>query len=57
MRWTATFRSFTPSGPGLQGAASLPVTLSLFVILDRTEVFGDFKFNEPEEYQGFTGRR
>lgn len=40
--------------PGLvercKRAADLPVTLSPFFILDRDKVFGDFRFNEPEEY-------
>jgi hypothetical protein len=30
-----------------------PVTLSPFFILDRERVFGDFRFNEPEEYQAY----
>jgi hypothetical protein len=34
-------------------AANLPVTLSPFFILDRTKVFGDFQFNEPEEYRQY----
>lgn len=37
-------------------AAKLPVTLSPFFILDRTKVFGDFRFNEPEEYQDYWTR-
>lgn len=40
--------------PGLvercKRAADLPVTLSPFFILDRDKVYGDFRFNEPEEY-------
>lgn len=31
-------------------AASLPVTLSPFFILDRDKVYGDFRFNEPDDY-------
>ncbi len=34
-------------------AANLPVTLSPFFILDRTKVFGDFQFNEPDEYRQY----
>ena len=34
-------------------SAALPVTLSPFFILDRTKVFGDFRFNEPDEYQAY----
>lgn len=34
-------------------AANLPVTLSPFFILDRDKVFGDFRYNEPEEYQRY----
>jgi len=34
-------------------AAKLPVTLSPFFILDRTKVFGDFRFNEPDEYRQY----
>lgn len=30
-----------------------PVTLSPFFILDRERVFGDFRFNEPDEYQAY----
>ena len=37
-------------------AARLPVTVSPFFILDRTKVFGDFRFNEPEEYQDYWTR-
>jgi hypothetical protein len=37
-------------------AAKLPVTLSPFFILDRTRVFGDFPFNEPDEYQQYWAR-
>jgi len=36
-----------------KAAAKLPVTLSPFFILDRTKVFGDFRFNEPDEYQDY----
>lgn len=34
-------------------AANLPVAVSPFFILDRTKVFGDFRFNEPDEYQAY----
>ena len=34
-------------------ASNLPVTVSPFFILDRTKVFGDFRFNEPDEYQRY----
>jgi hypothetical protein len=34
-------------------AAKLPATMSPFLILDRTKVFGDFRFNEPEEYRDY----
>ena len=37
-------------------AAALPVTLSPFFILDRTKVFGDFRFNEPDEYEEDRGK-
>jgi hypothetical protein len=37
-------------------AARLPVTVSPFFILDRTKVFGDFHFNEPEEYRDYWRR-
>jgi hypothetical protein len=37
-------------------AAAHPVTLSPFFILDRTKVFGDFRFNEPEEYRDYWTR-
>lgn len=37
-------------------AARLPVTLSPFFILDRAKVFGDFRFNEPDEYQEYWRR-
>jgi hypothetical protein len=37
-------------------AAVLPVTLSPFFILDRTKVFGDFRFNEPNEYGDYWAR-
>lgn len=33
--------------------ARLPVTASPFFILDRTKVFGDFRFNEPQEYRDY----
>lgn len=34
-------------------AANLPVTLSPFFILDREKVFGDFRYNEPDEYRQY----
>lgn len=34
-------------------AAPVPVSLSPFFILDRTKVFGDFRFNEPDEYRDY----
>lgn len=37
-------------------AADLPVTLSPFFILDRDKVFGDFRYNEPEEYMRYWGK-
>lgn len=37
-------------------AAGLPVTVSPFFILDRTKVFGNFRFNEPKEYQEYWRR-
>lgn len=37
-------------------AMRLPVTVSPFFILDRTKVFGDFRFNEPAEYQDYWRR-
>jgi len=37
-------------------AARLPVTVSPFFILDRTKVFGDFRFNEPDEYRDYWAR-
>jgi len=37
-------------------AASLPVTVSPFFILDRSGVFGNFRFNEPDEYRAFWAR-
>ncbi len=36
-----------------KAAANLPVTVSPFFILDRTGVFGNFQFNEPDEYRDF----
>ncbi len=33
--------------------ANRPVTLSPFFILDRDKVFGDFRFNEPDEYSKY----
>lgn len=57
MCWDAMDRYIQELYPGLvqacKAAASLPVTLSPFFILDRTGVFGDFKFNEPEEYRDY----
>jgi hypothetical protein len=37
-------------------AADVPVTLSPFFILDRDKVFGDFRFNEPDEYRDYWAR-
>jgi len=37
-------------------AANLPVTLSPFFILDRDKVFGDFIYNEPDEYRRYWTR-
>ena len=37
-------------------AARLPVAVSPFFILDRTKTFGDFRFNEPNEYCGYWAR-
>lgn len=37
-------------------AVPRPVTLSPFFILDRTKVFGDFRFNEPDEYRDYWSR-
>jgi hypothetical protein len=34
-------------------SASLPVTVSPFFILDRSGAFGDFQFNEPDQYRDF----
>ena len=34
-------------------ACDLPVTLSPFFILDRAKVFGNFRFNEPDEYREY----
>lgn len=34
-------------------ACDIPVTLSPFFILDRTKVFGDFRYNEPDEYREY----
>lgn len=34
-------------------AANRPVSVSPFFILDRTKVFGDFRFNEPAEYRAY----
>ena len=39
-----------------KAAADLPVTISPFFILDREKVFGDFRFNEPDEYQAYWAR-
>ena len=35
--------------------ANRPVTVSPFFILDRDKVFGDFRFNEPDEYSKYWG--
>ncbi len=37
-------------------AADLPVTLSPFFILDRDRVFGNFRYNEPGEYESYWAR-
>ena len=37
-------------------AAPRPVTVSPFFILDRTGVFGDFRYNEPDEYRRYWAR-
>ena len=37
-------------------ATPLPVTVSPFFILDRTKAFGDFRFNEPDEYRAYWAR-
>lgn len=37
-------------------AADLPVTLSPFFILDRDKVFGNFRYNEPDEYRRYWTR-
>jgi hypothetical protein len=34
-------------------AASLPVTVSPFFILDRDKIFGDFRYVEPDEYERY----
>jgi len=39
-----------------KAAADKPVTLSPFFILDRDKVFGDFRFNEPDEYREYWTR-
>ena len=39
-----------------KASADLPVTVSPFFILDRDKVFGDFRFNEPDEYQAYWAR-
>jgi hypothetical protein len=36
-----------------KSVAKLPVTLSPFFILDRAKVFGNFRYNEPQEYQDY----
>jgi hypothetical protein len=55
MCWGAMDRFIQELYPALaqacKSAANLPVTLSPFFILDRTKVFGDFQYNEPDEYQ------
>lgn len=37
-------------------SADLPVTLSPFFILDNEQVFGNFRYNEPEEYEKYWAR-
>jgi hypothetical protein len=39
-----------------KNAADLPVTLSPFFILDRDRVFGNFRYNEPDEYESYWTR-
>lgn len=60
MCWGDMARYIDGLYPGLvercKKAADLPVTVSPFFILDRDKVFGDFRFNEPEEYQRYWAR-
>lgn len=37
-------------------AANLPVTVSPFFILDRDKIYGDFRYNEPDEYRRYWAR-
>lgn len=37
-------------------AADAPVTISPFFILDRDKVFGDFRYNDPDEYRAYWTR-
>ncbi len=57
MDWGALHEYVSQLYPALvescKKAAALPVTLSPFFILDRTKVFGDFRFNEPDEYREY----
>jgi hypothetical protein len=57
MDWGAMHQYVSQLYPALvaacKKAAPLPVTLSPFFILDRTKVFGDFRFNEPDEYREY----
>lgn len=39
-----------------KAAADKPVTLSPFFILDRNQIFGEFQFPEPEEYEAYWTR-
>jgi hypothetical protein len=60
MVWDERLRYVEALYPALveacKSAAALPVTLSPFFILDRDKVFGDFRFNEPDEYRRFWAR-
>lgn len=60
MCWGETARYIDGLYPGLvekcKKAADLPVTVSPFFILDRDKVFGDFRYNEPDEYRDYWAR-
>jgi len=60
MSWGAQADYIDGLYPGLvercKKAADLPVTISPFFILDRDKVFGDFRYNEPAEYERFWAR-
>ncbi len=47
---------YTAAVEACKAAADKPVTLSPFFILDRAGIFGDFRFNEPAEYQDYWSR-